>query len=524
MSESSQTETDTTNHIHPERSQQVDHSATPEEKEADDSKKSENLPNAFSRRDALDVSKPIKSTSIYAEQDTEVPAWMRGNKYDKYGLRSHAPNSSAAQTGSTDDKYAKYALSRNTPKAIKRPREEEDPREREERLAEERRNNRYREGRREADEDNATDSYSPYIINVANPGGVRQRQYQTFHSKGHTRNSNDINSIVRSHYNQRAHQSKIQGPRTASPIYKLRNFNNVIKYMILGGYSRNSEAKDSELVILDLCCGKGGDLNKCEFMGVSQYIGIDISDASVKEGFSRYYQNKARFIPKGPNARKDSRKYHFDACFATGDCFTDPVPSILEPNFPGIIENVFPVDCVLIQFALHYSFETEEKVDTLLTNVTKSLRPGGRFVATIPLSDFIRKKIVNQEVERTADGKYKFGNELYSVTFDEEPPKDGVFRPPFGNKYVYSLKDAIDNVPEYVVPFETLRAKCELFGLILKYKENFVDMYNKEIPKFFPRLNKNLIEGLKRSDGKYGLEGAEKEATAFYLAFAFEKL
>lgn len=448
---------------------------------------------AFSRR----ATNSLVASSVYTEQSEEKPAWMRdpnANKYDKYGQRP------ATIRAKVDDRRLKR-------------RQEEEPQRRQANIDSQRHSSQH-----ELPVFDDNDEPAPYNnLDAANPaavphGTVQAKRYRTFQSN--INKSADQNSIIRSHYNQRAHQSKTQGARTDSPIIKLRNFNNAIKYILLGNFALKAST------ILDLCCGKGGDLNKCEFVGVDQYIGIDISDASVKEAFSRYNRSKARFIQRGE--QRDSRKLHFEACFATGDCFGTSVPEILEPSFPGIIEKIFPVDCVSIQFALHYAFESEEKVDSLLINVTKSLRSGGTFVGTIPSSDFIRKKIVNKEFFPGSD--VKFGNELYSVTFEKPPPADGVFRPPFGNKYMYSLKDAIDDVPEYMVPFETLRAKCEEYGLVLKYKKNFIDIFNEEIPKYFTRLNKKLVDGMKRSDGKYGVEGEEKEATAFYVGFVFEKL
>ncbi|KAM9886268.1 hypothetical protein OXX69_013795, partial [Metschnikowia pulcherrima] len=93
--------------------------------------------------------------------------------------------------------------------------------------------------------------------------------------------------------------------------------------------------------------------------------------------------------------------------------------------------------------------------------------PVATFIGTIPSSDFIRNKIIEKKfiAERT------FGNELYRVKFEQEPPEDGVFRSPYGNRYDYFLKDAVDDVPEYVVPFETFRSLCEDFGLILKIQK-----------------------------------------------------
>lgn len=482
-----------------------------------------------------------QSSSAFGDETKQIPAWLRkkneapADKYDKYGTRernkpeettdsSTAASSAGTGSGFSDDRYSKYIsrdqssngnsrIKRTEDSRVKRRRESDSDNE----LLLLYANRRREHGASGLDEENIViASYAkPVTSNIPSTN-----QYKQFRSHIENRHEKDINSIVRSHYNQKTYHSRSVGSRAKSPIYKLRNFNNTIKYILLGNFVKKNPDSTKPTTILDLCCGKGGDLNKVAFVGANQLIGIDISDASITEAFKRYSENKARFIPNhNSKGARDSRKYDFEACFATGDCFTASIPDILEPNFPGIINNLFPVDCVSVQFALHYAFETEEKVKTLLNNVSKSLRPGGVFIGTIPLSDFIKEKIVKKEYKNS-----KFGNDLYSVTFHKEPPVDGVFRPPFGNGYNFSLTDAIDDVPEYVVPFEVLRLMCEDYGLILKYKKNFVDLFNQEIPKYFGRLNKNLIEGMKRSDGKYGAEGSEKEAVAFYLGFVFEKV
>lgn len=43
----------------------------------------------------------------------------------------------------------------------------------------------------------------------------------------------------------------------------------------------------------------------------------------------------------------------------------------------------------------------------------------------------------------------KFGNEVYTITFEDRED-----RPLFGHKYWFFLKDAVDDVPEYVVHWE----------------------------------------------------------------------
>lgn len=487
---------------------------------------------ALSRR-GITHSNQHKKSSVYTDTDQEVPAWMRSkltndasHKYDKYGgRRTHEVAS--ARTEETKDPYAKYASKENTAVVVDpyakygaRPNAQSDSRVIRRDPEPDRPRRNYRIEPTEVSTEEPVSEVAAYTSVPTLKGPGNKTDYKTFQSNISHKENKDVSSIIRQHYNQRTHQSKNQGSRTRSPIYKMRNFNNAIKYMLLGNWVKR-RSENAPLVILDLCCGKGGDLNKCEFVNVNQYVGIDISDASVREAFSRYSRSKARWIPQNPLAqRRDTKKYNFEACFATGDVFSYTVPEILEKNFSGIIDALFPVDTVSMQFSFHYAWESEEKVRTVLTNVTRSLRPGGTFIGTIPSSDFIRNKIVKKEfvAERT------FGNSLYHVRFDNEPPEDGHFRSPYGNRYDYFLKDAVDDVPEYVVPFETLRLLCEDFGLILKYKQSFIDIFNQEIPKYFGKLNKNLVDGMKREDGKYGVEGDEKEAVAFYIGFVFEKV
>ncbi|CCH40561.1 mRNA cap guanine-N7 methyltransferase [Wickerhamomyces ciferrii] len=318
-----------------------------------------------------------------------------------------------------------------------------------------------------------------------------EEQHNREREEQNRRNEN-LDQIVRQHYNQRAYVAK-RSRRNLSPIIKLRNFNNVIKYILIGNYAQPGWRT------LDLGCGKGGDINKWDQAKISEYIGIDISNASIVEAIKRYKNNEAGF----------------QSTFITGDCFGQPLPYILNDH-PHV---QLDVDIVSMQFCMHYAFETEMKARTLLENVSRSLRPGGIFIGTIPSSDFIKERISKMQ-----PGEKSFGNSIYSVTFDNEPPRNGEFRPAFGQRYTYFLKDAIDNVPEYVVPFESLRSLADEFGLELTYKKPFLDLYKEEIPTWFKKLNPRLVEGMRRSDGSYGVEGDEKEAAAFYLAFAFQKV
>jgi mRNA (guanine-N7-)-methyltransferase len=122
----------------------------------------------------------------------------------------------------------------------------------------------------------------------------------------------------------------------------------------------------------------------------------------------------------------------------------DPIRARLAPDHPLF-------DVVSMQFVMHYSFESEEKARTMLLNVSKNLRRGGYFIGTIPSSDAIIEGI-----QSLGEDEKEFGNELYKVRFPERPTQT-VFRPPYGHRYNFFMEDAVENVPEYIVPFEVFR-------------------------------------------------------------------
>lgn len=306
-----------------------------------------------------------------------------------------------------------------------------------------------------------------------------------------TKQSKD--EIVRDFYNIQTHNAR-KSKRVESPIYRLRSFNNCIKYILIHKYGRHNGS------VLDLGCGKGGDLAKWGLINTQQYVGIDLSELSVKEAYSRYRKSR----------------YDFGAIFVSGDAFNTPLPEILgEFEQDQVCHLQF--DNISMQFCMHYAFSSEESVRQMLTNVSKSLKMGGMFVGTIPSSDFIKWKI------KKHPGEKSWGNSLYRVTFPDTPPQDGNFENPFGNVYNYFLVDAVDNVPEFIVPFEKFRGLCEEFGLRLRYKKGFFEVFRKEINNYFNFLPGPLVQSL-RLNGGYGVEGEERDAVGFYLAFAFEKV
>lgn len=312
----------------------------------------------------------------------------------------------------------------------------------------------------------------------------------------------NVDNVVIDHYNQRTEISK-QNSRHLSPIIKLKNFNNIIKYILISKYT------PQYAVVLELACGKGGDLIKYGRNNISQWIGLDISDQSVQEAKRRFL-----FLQ-----RKENLKYQ--TILGQGDCFGQSLGPIVM-NLPDCR---FPCDLVSIQFALHYAFETEQKARRTIMNVSKSLKIGGKFIGTIPDSEFLRFKL--KKFPKDYDKPIKWGNSVYKVKFESNEflKNNYEWDNPFGQLYTFYLADAINNVPEYVIPFETLRSICDDYGLNLVMKKSFTQFFADEFPKYRNNLSTNQLHGILRDDGKYGITGDEKEASAFfYCVFCFEKV
>lgn len=308
--------------------------------------------------------------------------------------------------------------------------------------------------------------------------------------RGYNRHENNGNAqdVVRSHYNARPDLGYKK--RQFSPIIQLKRFNNWIKSVLIQKFAPH--ASDHPILVLDMGCGKGGDLIKWDKAGIDGYIGIDIAEVSVNQAKKRYREMHASF----------------DALFYAGDCFSSSINELLPPD-----QRQF--DVVSLQFCMHYAFESEEKVRVLLENVSKCLPRGGVMIGTIPNSDVIVKHI-----KMLKPGEKEWGNDIYKVRFPESPPRS--FRPPYGIQYYFYLEDAVTDVPEYVVPFEAFRAVAEGYNLELIWVKPFLDILNEEknSETYGPLMDRMKVVD---NEGHRGIGGQEKEAAGFYLAFAFEK-
>ena len=239
--------------------------------------------------------------------------------------------------------------------------------------------------------------------------------------------------------------------RTESRIYHMRNFNNWIKSQLIGeALNQVRRAKGDNrapVAVLDIGCGKGGDLLKYKIGNISRLICTDIAETSLDQCRERWQQMRGR---------------KFECEFVAADSTRDRLRERIRDRER--------VDMVSVQFVLHYSFESVAQAETMLRNVSENLTVGGFWIGTTTDADQLVARA------RSAQSPH-FGNEVYNVTFQD----DAVLQPDqqlplFGCKYDFHLEGCV-NCPEFLLHFPTLEHMALRYGLRRAVKQNFADFF-----------------------------------------------
>lgn len=414
-------------------------------------------------------------------------------------------------------------------------------------------------------------------ITDADQQRIRERQLEREKEQEAYAARNGIHDAVKQHYNAVPERGR-DWRKTDSRIKGLRSFNNWVKSTIIqkfspqedytpGAAERSDRGPDGApaskgLLVLDIGCGKGGDLGKWQQapQPVELYVGLDPADVSIEQAKERYRQMSSRG-GGGRGGRGGRGGYGgrsapplFQGEFFAQDCFGQTIannPIVREVGFDGSggpSRGGRGFDVVSMMFCLHYAFESEEKARIMLKNVAGSLKKGGKLIGCIPNSDFLSKNVVafNAKAaakgERTENGEggdkadegeveegeaedtASWGNDIYRVRFSGKTPADGIFRPPFGWKYNFFLHEAVEEVPEYVVPWEAFRAIAEDYNLEMQYHKTFDEVWETEKDDEVLGPLSERMGVRERGRGPLLVSPEEMEAASFYVAFCFYKV
>lgn len=264
------------------------------------------------------------------------------------------------------------------------------------------------------------------------------------------------------HYDAKAREL---GDQPAGERTPLQRFHNHAKRMLLAEFATGTGR------LLDVACGRGGDLHKWRFLKVGEVVGLDVSGESVKEACARL-----EALGPGPPA----------CTFRAHD---------LREEWPADLGTFGVVTCM---FALHYFFETEGAAHAFIGRVAAHLEPGGHFVGVVPDA-----RRVNELIKHGA-----FDNGVVRVrALWDGPPS------PFGSAYTCSVQNTVTSesrAPEYLVYGSVLQKVAALYGL-------------EPVPIKHPLFSRPARGGgvLHHLRPSYG--GPEGECSSMYAGFAFRK-
>ncbi|EDW02837.1 mRNA cap guanine-N7 methyltransferase [Drosophila grimshawi] len=329
--------------------------------------------------------------------------------------------------------------------------------------------------------------------------------------------------VVAHHYNELKEAGRRE--RHKSKIYFMRNFNNWIKSQLINEYMaliKNQKRVGDALRVLDMCCGKGGDLLKWDKALISHLICTDIADVSVEQ-CQRRYQDILQRAEKSKYGHKFTAE--FFAC--------DSTMVRLRERYKDASLQLNLVSC---QFAFHYCFESLSQADCMMRNAAECLEPGGYFIATIPDAYEIMRRL-----KAAGPDARRFGNDVYSIEFEDDMMTEAP--PLFGAKYQFHLEGVVD-CPEFLVHFPTLVKLGRKHGLQLIRRSTFADYYKETMPQgrqLLQRMSglesvqanrcandeqfKHVAKafGAQRGRPLGTLSKSEWEATTLYLVCAFKK-
>lgn len=405
---------------------------------------------------------------------------------------------------------------------------------------------------------------------------IRQKQIEREKELEAAAAARGIHDAVRQHYNAVPERGR-DWRKTDSRIKGLRSFNNWIKSTLIQKFSPNEDytpgaqehggmvfaegpSTTKGLLVLDMGCGKGGDLGKWQKapQSVELYVGLDPADISIDQARERYRQmasrgggGRGRGGRGGYNNRPPPRLFQGE--FYVQDCFGESIERVSlvrDVGFDGAGGRFGGggFDVVSMMFCMHYAFESEAKARQMLKNVAGALKKGGRLIGCIPSSDVLSERVrkfnermalkAKPEGSDTADGKVDDGeieegeaedtaawsNDIYRVRFPGKTPADGIFRPPFGWKYNYFLHEAVEEVPEYVVPWEAFRALAEDYNLEMQYHKHFDEIWRTEKDDDVLGPLSEQMGVRERGRGPLLVSDEEMEAASFYVGFCFYKV
>ena len=273
--------------------------------------------------------------------------------------------------------------------------------------------------------------------------------------------------------------------RADSRIFHMRAFNGWVKAIQIqeldpktkqpGGKNKTK----SPLRVLDLACGKGGDLGKWVLhrRGISNYVGIDVARGSLRDAAIRA-RNMRQKLTKCtltcadlgadvPGRLKSPRCARMQKLL-TWSLQNEPLSTFTDPEFRevrgGGISLQDRFDVVSIQFAIHYMMSNKKRARRFFRTASELLEIGGNLIATTIDTRVVLDHVMNLGLDLHFDDdsseihgalikvsvgggacELSFSSEVVKRIFHGDTSNSNEDEHLFGLEYTFTLKEGSDH-------------------------------------------------------------------------------
>eukprot|EP00934_Nitzschia_sp_Nitz4_P006246 Nitzschia sp. Nitz4//scaffold2_size372955//172653//174965//NITZ4_000422-RA/size372955-processed-gene-0.106-mRNA-1//-1//CDS//3329546775//6236//frame0 len=361
--------------------------------------------------------------------------------------------------------------------------------------------------------------------------------------------------------------------RADSYLYHMRAFNGWVKATQIQELDPiitvdGRPQRKGPLRVLDLACGKGGDLTKWTLhpRGMKHYVGIDVARGSLKDAAIRAREMRKRkklsqaiftvadLGADVPGRKKTPNSTHLQKLLTwslTDETeFETGTPEFSLERGGGVSEKD-RFDVVSIQFAIHYMMSSRQRARRFFHTVSELLEVGGNLICTtidarvvigclmdLGLNYHFKEgespEFSEAVVEAGAGAcKIRFEPEMVRRIFESTSSGVNAEEDLFGLQYTFTLVEGSDhaagvgdavNLPEWLTPLPVLQALAKEAGLELDYAQNFHEFYQaRKDPSANPAAHLALYN-MKVLNRSGSISEEEWSVSRLYAAIKFRKV
>ena len=354
--------------------------------------------------------------------------------------------------------------------------------------------------------------------------------------------------------------------RANSRLYHMRAFNGWVKATQIQELDpKTQQPGKAPLRVLDLACGKGGDLGKwvLHTRGISNYVGIDVARGSLKDAALRARKMRQKLgrctftcadLGADVPGRLKSPSHKHMQKLLTWSLQNEPLSTSSDPEFRevrggGILrEDKF--DVVSIQFAIHYMMSTRRRARRFFRTVSELLEIGGNLIATTIDARVVLEHMMNLGLDLHFDDDSKekqealikvgggacriaFSSNMVKRIFEHGKDKSSEDEGLFGLEYTFTLVEGTDhaagvgdavNLPEWLTPIPVLKSLAKEAGLEMEYAHNFHEYFDiRRDPSAHAGAHSSLYS-MKVVNRQGSISKEEYEISRLYAALKFRKV